>query len=314
MKRRKAGGGAGQLWNPQATLSGRKLKRASSKLTDYELNPQISGYRRVADELSSERGAAQTGLEQLGSRLGSNVASSYQGLAQAEAQNVARQSAIKNMLTQNSQGIANQAQQQQDTGQQGQLGGYMEGLQARGAQGGGQAQQALADMVAAQRARLATTNAAAQQTAVSQGAGATSFAANQAAANQQRGTEAQTTLQNTIGSRVGESNLRYGQDIRDTLGKLSDAQALRGSTRVKNLMDLRKSERDYILGQGAIGQRSQSAKLSAATTRRGQDMTLQGKIQSLQQQAAQNQISNAQAQQRIKIAKKNARQSGHGRH
>jgi hypothetical protein len=311
-KKHKGGGGGGSLYDSNQILTGRRLKRFSKKLTNLEINPEVAGYRRLADELKGERGATQAGLEQLGSRLGGNVRSTYQGLAQAEAQGVARQAAIRNMLTQNSGQIAQQATQQQDTGQQGQLGGYLDSLQAKGAPGGGQAQQALSDMVAAQRARLATSNAAAQQTAVAQGAGYTSFAANQATANQQRGTEAQAGLQSTIAQRVGDSNVGFNQDIRESLGKLADAQAKRGPTRIKNLMDLRKSERDFILGRAATKIDKSKAAETARHDRAGESTSagnLAATLQRIRDQEAHNQITEAQAQQRIKIAKKNARTS-----
>lgn len=320
---RKKGGGAGDLWDPNSILSGRRLKRASKKLTGLEIDPEVGGYQRLANELRAERQAVTSGIEGVGQRLSGQLAGNYRTLAESEAKNVARQAAIKTMLGQQSGQIAQQSEQSQTTAQQGALGSHLESLQARGAQGGGEAQQALADMVSAQRARMATSNAAAQQSAAAQGAGYEQYASAQASANQQRGAEAQGELGRTIAGSIGESNLRYGQDIRESLGKLAEAQAKRGPTRIKNLLDLRKSEREHILGGAAVkldkaqlaetGRHNRASESTAAQNAATSAQQARLAIRKANDDLRHDRITEAQAQQRIRQARKRLKQSKKGK-
>jgi hypothetical protein len=68
---------------------------------------------------------------------------------------------------------------------------------------------------------------------------------NQRNANRSARAQALTNINTSIASRKGQARADYGEARREVLGKLADQKALIGPTRLKNLMDLRESERKY---------------------------------------------------------------------
>jgi hypothetical protein len=85
--------------------------------------------------------------------------------------------------------------------------------------------------------------------------------------------EAQRDIRSTIASRVAQTKLEAGQDIREALGKRADARALRGSIMLKHLSELTESERDFILGQAAVKNDSKSIRADARNDRADNALT-----------------------------------------
>lgn len=246
------GGGIGNLYNPSSTLSGRKLKKASNALTRIELLPALRSYQRQEAELEAQRAGTQAGLEGLGQRTGAAVGAVYDTLKGSSDQTVARQQALASALNQNTQNVNTQAQQALQASQTGELGGLTEALKSRNIEPGGSAsQQALAKQVEAQQ------NAAAERAkgygafAQAQGGAFSGLAAAQSQAEQMRGREAQSGIHQAILDRIAESNADFGSDIREARGKRADTKALWGPTRIKNLLQLRGSEREWMGSQQA---------------------------------------------------------------
>lgn len=266
MAKHKRHGGGGALYNPRQVLSGGGLRRGARALTRLTIKPQTGAYRRLSAELRGEQGAEALGLAHLGQRTTGTVSDTYRNLAQSQAEEIARQSALGGLLQQNV-GSNVQASQAALQGQQGgELGSYLQSAALRGAPGGGVAQQQLAALVAAQSQRQAGDSVAQQNFAASQAGSFSGLQAGMASASQMQGATAQADIQRDTANRIAESDLKYGQDIREAQGKLAEAKALKGSTQVQNLTTLREQERNYLLGKAATRQRAQAAKLGAQTS------------------------------------------------
>src|SRR5262249_37268003 len=158
------------------------------------------------------------GLQASGDRATGNVSDAYRNMAQSAAEGLARQNAIGNLLRQRTGEIGQRAQTEAAQHQQGALGSYMQGLQLRGAPGGGAAHQALPNQAAAEQTRAAGAAQAANDYANMSAGAYQQFGSGQAAANQQRGTEAIGTLQRDIASRIAQNALSSAQDVNEARG------------------------------------------------------------------------------------------------
>lgn len=242
-------------------LTGKDLNTAARALTALELRPQLHGYKQLANQLHTERDTEEAGFGRLGSELQGNVSDVYKNIATSEAEGLARQQSLGQMMNQQSGQIAQQGSQDLAAMQTGQLGDYTKALEMRGAPGGGSAQQELASAVAAQQASQSANSQAAQQFAGAQAASFGSLGAGLAGAGQLQGGEAVSGIGRDVLSRTAASNLKYNEGIQTALGKLADVKALKGATMVKNLLDLRGGEQKFALGQAAV--RGEKSKLRA---------------------------------------------------
>ena len=114
-------GGSGDLYNPQTTLTGRKLKHASKALTKIELLPALKAYGRQAKLAEAQRAGAEAGLYELGSRTGAAVGGAYDALKGSADQTNARAQALAGQLNQDTSRVNNEAAanlQGQQTGQE----------------------------------------------------------------------------------------------------------------------------------------------------------------------------------------------------
>lgn len=235
-----------------SVLSGKDLSRAARALTALEIRPQLHGYKQLANQLTRERNEEAQGLGKLGTELQGNVTDVYKNMGASQANSVAAQQAIASTLNQQSAGIASAASADQAKMQAGALGEYTQALQARGAPGGGSAQQQLSDAVTQQQQAQSANSQAAQQFAASQGAGYGQLQAGLAGASQLAGGAAVGGIGRSVIGRVGESNQKYGENIQTALGKLADVKATKGALYTKNLLGLREGEQKYELGKQAV--------------------------------------------------------------
>lgn len=261
------GGGGGGLLNPSLLLSGRKLGRAANKLTSLELTPAINAYGRQVTDLQTQGAGQALGLQQLGQRTGAAVGSAYDSLNASAGQNNLRQQAIANTLNQQTGQIAQQQQQAVTNSQQGELGGLTAALKSGNVDPGGSASQAaLANQVQAQQQAAAQRAQGYQQFASAQGGALTGMGNALTASAQMRGREAQSSIAQAIADRIAQSNADSASAIREAQGKQADTQALWGASRIKNLLQLRGSERqqlDALASQAGLNSRAQ---LSANTS------------------------------------------------
>lgn len=251
-------------------LTGKQLRQAARAITALEVRPQVKGYARLASQLTQEREAEAKGLGKLGTQLQSGVGDVYKSIAASEAQSLATQQAMANQLTQTTAGIAQQGQQSLTAMQNTQTQGVESSLAARGAPGGGTAQQELAAAVASQQASQSANSQASQQFAAQQGASTGNFLTNLASATQQQGGAAAGGIGQTVIGRIAKSNREYGGDIRDTLAKEAEAKASKGSLMVKNYLGLRGEEQKFKLGEQAVMSEKQKLALAKQEAAEGQ--------------------------------------------
>ncbi len=246
----RGGGGAGALYQPTTTLSGRKLKRAAKKLTKIELLPALRAYQRQAGLIEAQRAAAESGLSDLGSRTGSAVGGAYDALNASASQTNARATALAGQLNQDTTRINTEAAQNLGAQQTGQLGALTEALSARNVDPGGSASQAaLAQQVQAQQQRASENAQARGAFASAQGGAFQGLAQGMAQSGQMQGRAAQASIADMIAQRIAESNIQHRADRSEALGKAADTKALWGPTRLKNILSLRGSEREYDLAR-----------------------------------------------------------------
>ncbi len=235
-------------------LSGRQIDKAAGALTQLETRPEIQGYRQVASQLGQERGAEDTGLEKLGKMTTAGVSGVYKNIAESEAQNMAHEQALGNMLNQQSSQIAQNGSQSLASMQSGALGGLTQQLAARGAPiGNGGAQQALTQAVASQDAQQNADSQAAQQFAAQQASSYGAMGAGMANSAAMQGGTAVGNIANDIVGRTAESDQSYNANIQTVLDKLAEAKSEKGAKDVKNVLALRGGEQKFLLGKGALG-------------------------------------------------------------
>lgn len=236
------------LYHPDKMLKGKKLYKAANELTRVELRPALQGYKRQGAAIERDRQASEKGLYGLGAATGAQTAGAYDTLRGASDQNVARQQALAGLLNQDTSRINNEAASNLQGMQTGQLGGITEALSARNVDPGGSAAQAALAQQAQAQQQAASQNAQARGAfASAQGGALTGLAAGSAYAGQQQGAEAQRDIASMIAERIAESNQTHREAGLEALGKRKDTKALYGPTRLKNLLQLRGSERDYQL-------------------------------------------------------------------
>lgn len=249
-KGKKKGAGLREFLNYEAPLSPRGVKRGSKALTRLELLPALRGYQREANTLGQMRGATEQGLYNVLGRTSGAVSSAYGNLAASSAQNQATQQAIASALNARTSEISGQASQNLQSSQTGALGNLTADLSAQNVDASGSASGlALAQQVQAQNQAAAQRAQAEGSFANTLGSSWQGLASQQANAAQMQGTEARSNIAQLIADRIAESNLDYNASIREALGKKADTKALWGATRLKNLLQLRGSEREYSLAK-----------------------------------------------------------------
>lgn len=273
-------------------LSPEQLTAASKALAVLETRPEIHGYKEIANQLGHEKAATDKGLQALGNRTIGQVGNVYKGIAQTEAENIARQSALASQFSQQSAQIGSDATNSLNTMQQGAVGSLNQNIALRGGEGGGgSAQQQLASAVAGQKEALASDNAAAQQFVTSQGATTQGFLSGIAASEQARGGETQGMIGRDVAGRRAESALKYGESQRTALNKLAEAKASLGPKEVKDLLELRANEQKYKLGHQAVeGERAKNELAGEKLGLEGKELAAKNK-----QNAIENEINQQKA-------------------
>ncbi|MBS1863002.1 MAG: hypothetical protein JSS68_14975 [Actinobacteria bacterium] len=275
----------GELLTPQ------QMTAASKALAVLETRPEIHGYKEIATQLGNEKAATDKGLEQLRNRTIGQVGNVYKGIAQTEAESLARQQALSSQLGQQTAQIGQTSANALATMQQGAIGALNQNIALRGGEaGGGSAQQQLAAAVAGQREAQATDAQAAQDFALSQGATTQGLLAGVAASEQARGGETAGQIGRDVASRQSESDLKYGESQRTALNKLAEAKASVGPKEVKDMLELRANEQKYGLGKAAVA--GEKAKLAQGA----EELGLKG--EELQVEREQNAIQNKIDQQK----------------
>ena len=293
------GGGGSSLGERLADItsvsSGADLVKLARAMAKVEIKPQVRAYARLVKELKGQQAMDTIGLERLGQRTQADIqgaANAYDvGAQAATSRTQAVGNALQAQLAQ--QGKAAAAEQQ--TAQTGALGGLQDAMSLQGAPQGGQAQAALSGLVSQQAARRAAETQAAGQFATSQQGSYGGLLEGMRTSGGLQASTARQSVGRDIASRIAETRLQSGQDIREALGKKADIKALKGATMLEKLAQLRGEERDYDLGRRAT-----------AVDRRGQTLSAASDAASLAETAAHNDAMEAAAAQNADAATTNA--------
>jgi hypothetical protein len=245
------GAGASALTNPRAILSGQALSNAANTLTGLELNPSLQGYNSEVVNLENQQQNVAGAIQGASNAAQTQIGGAYDALSHEGDNNVARQNALASFLNQNTQQIGQQATQQLQSGQQGELGSLTQSLKSRNVDLGGSPEQAaLAQQVLAQQQRQADMTQAERSFAQAQGGAWQGLASGQQMSGQMAGTKAKADMADYMAKQYVANNQQYGSAVQGALGQYAQTQAAFGPTKTKNLLDLRQQERAYLGAQG----------------------------------------------------------------
>ena len=253
------------LLDPKKTLSGKQIKRVAGALTNIELNPSIHAYTRNGKQIGRQSKRDTKGLNKLGKQTTRGIAGAYSALAGAGQQNVAAQQATAQNMNSLTAGINQQqaaTQQANETGVLGDLTAALEGNNAEMNGSDSRAQMALrmkqeqlaSGQLAAGNANLANV----------MGASGVANAQGQLLSGIQQGTAAIASNKQMMASRIAQQKAEARDLQREAFAKAADTRALKGASRLKNIMDLRAGERTYGNERAAINIDKQGNAIDAA--------------------------------------------------
>ena len=242
------------LLDPKKTLSGKQIKKVAGALTNIELNPTINSYVRQGKQIGRQGKRDTRGLNKLGKQTTRGIAGAYNASAGSGQQNVAAQQALAQQMSQGTADINAAAAAQQNATQTGALGDLTAALTANNAEVGGsdaRAQMALR----LQQEQLASGQLAQGNANLSTviGNANVSNAQGQLLSGIQQGNAAVASNKAMMASRIAEAKAATRDAQREAFGKVADTRALKGASRLKNIMELRAGERTYGNERAAIG-------------------------------------------------------------
>lgn len=264
------------IYDPANSLKGKELRKLARRLTTLQTRAPARAYTRQANSLRdvlSDQIASQLSL---GKQATTNVAGFYNQLAQAEAQNLARQEALGARLRADVGTAGTQAQ---------------EGIQSAGEAGvqrldedalkrlstPSRARDELQQMIAQQQGFAAQNQQGLNATAAGQSADWESAMGVLAQANQMRGGQNLTDIQREVVNRISELQQSFTPDIKGALGQAADVRASRGDIRAQLLRQLTGEEREFGLSKAALGLDKRALKQEGKLARKSLRAEKQGK-------------------------------------
>ena len=255
--------GTGKLYNIVDPASGHNLEKLAKALTRAEVRPQQRAYQRLTNEIRGQSTADTLGLERLGKRTQKSLVDTATGFDKGSAAATQRQLSIGSQMQEQVARASEQAAQDLQQSQTGQLGGLQQAMALRGAPGGGAAQQQLQSLVSAQNTRQAMETQAAAAAASAQAGNYAGLSEGMRQANAMQAGAAQRDARRAISSRIAEGKLQAGADVREAQGRKADVKAQKADLFLKNLMEARGAERDYLLGRESVKTDRMSIRSSA---------------------------------------------------
>jgi hypothetical protein len=235
------------IYDAFQTLGPKQMKRFVNAITQLEYKPQIQAIQQEVNTLGGMRDSEVNRLNTLGTQAQGNIQSYYRSLAEAEAGNLARQQAMN-----------------QRVGEEARLAGQQGAQQISQAASAAEsklnpnssARETLQSMIAQQSTSQARESEAAQQALAAQGQNWQGLAQAMASANQGRGGEnvSATARQNLAD--ITSSQSKYNDQITKLLSEMTAKKREAALGYLKNLYDIRGSEREYDLGLKAVDAKS----------------------------------------------------------
>ena len=247
------------VYDPSRALKGRDLRRGVRALVRLQTRPAV---RELSREIGQMKGSQQREIQRaelLRQQATGNAQTYYGQLAQENQQAIGQQQQYGQELTGN-------VQQQQASTQAAIAAAGAAAQQRTGNEPQGQeitARDQLAAMIAQQQGAAAREAAAQQSLAQGQASGFSALQTGLGMAQQMRGASQIGDITQNVLNQEADIRDRYGRDISQVRGKRSDLLAQRPDLAGKAFMDLRESERNYLLSRAAIGEKKFEAMLGA---------------------------------------------------
>lgn len=234
------------VYDPTAPLSGKILKRVSNALTKLELQPGINAQKAAIE--ASRRGQEYdtSALDRMGGRLDTQMSGLASRMGDYRNEAVSRAEAARDRMNEGLASTARESTDRLNTLQGQVLGNQISTLSAAGIQPGQSAtDQAMGQIAQGQQDALSRQRESWQGLASVMGEqGVTTAGAMGDAA--QYGVESDRgAIQRNIASRVADRRQMGAEERSKARSELATLRGLRGSTRLKNLLELRREQQDY---------------------------------------------------------------------
>ena len=289
------------LLSPQRQLSGKQLNKVAGALTKIELNPSIRAYKQEKKTTRKQLRRDTRALNRLGNKTADQVGRYYNAF-DADAQ--ANINALQGIANTSAHGIAGTNRDALMNAVK-QVGGTLASTDkslGENAAGSG-SRQKMSEQLALEQQRLiaagqndANFSEAMNKAGLIAAMGQRSSAASQGAANQ-------SAIKTTIASRIAQERSAARDAMREAQSKIAETKALRGPTRLKNLMDLRSGERDFWATKAGI----KNERLATAIDRAGLNETIRHNKAEESQAAAELAQKSQSDKAQLKLDRKQAR-------
>lgn len=249
----------GLLYQPNQMLSGIPFGKVAAALTKVETQPAINAQKNLIGSINRQSRRDLAALGAMGDRLDSQAGGMAERLADYGADSVksaqANQEAIRARLEARSQQSQDQLNQLQGSVLGGQISTLASQMSAPSESQGRLAQ--IAQMQ--QSANAANTNAF-QDLGATIGAAGVSNAESQRLAALTGAENQRLAIARNIASRQNESRATAGEARREAQSELATLRGLRGATKLKNLLDLRREQQQFQLGRAELAQAGAQAR------------------------------------------------------
>lgn len=252
-QKKKLGARKAELLDPGKVLEGKDMWRAANAMARIELRPSLKAYSRQRQRYKRDEKRDVRGLKNLSRRTDKQIRNLYRTGDQEMARQQAEIAGIGNTLKSDVANTASGISNEQVALQSSVLGGQINSLANQMIQPGYSASQnALAQSAAAAQGRRQDTAAAWGNLAATQAGGANTLASMQRQSFANQGKARRSDARYAIASRIAQTKADYGEARREVTGKMADTKALFGPTRLKNILELRGSERSFANERAAI--------------------------------------------------------------
>lgn len=249
----------GLLYQPNQALSGIPFGKVAAALTKVELQPGINAQKNLLGSINRQSRRDVAALGAMGDRLDTQAGGMYDRLAGYGAESVrtaeANRDAIKARLASN----ATQAQSNLNQLQESVLGGQINMLASQRA-GASDSQGRLAQFAQMQQSANDATSESFQKLGDIVGAAGVSNADSQRLAALSNAESQRMAMARNIASRQNDVRAQASEAGREAQSELATMRGLRGATKLKNLLDLRREQQQFQLGRAELAQAGAQAR------------------------------------------------------
>lgn len=260
-KGKKGKKGKGLLYQPNAPLAGKPFKRVAKALTNIETRPAINAQRELIKSINRGFRRDEAALGAMRGRLDSDIKGATQRLAGYGQESVDRQAANRDALRSRLEQNAKDSQNSLNQLQESVLGDQISTLASQQVAAGSSGSQGrLAQMAQMQQSANAANSQATRNLGDVVGeANIDTADAQRLAALAGADRQGRDILRN-IDSRTIDARAEAAEARRTAQSELATLKSLKGSTFLKNLLDLRREQQQFQLGRAELAQAGQQAR------------------------------------------------------